>query len=404
MKNKKLFVGVLIITIIIASVGCTRTKNVVLDSEKNTTETSTETPTEPPTETPSVPTLDEQVESIINEMTLHEKVCQMFVVAPEKLMESGTVTYVDDNVRNKLFEYPVAGFIFFAGNLVEIEQTKTMLNLLQNYSLEINGLPFYTCVDEEGGRVARIGNNPNFGVTKIQAMSNIKAANEAYDAGLSIGKYLNDLGFNFNFAPDADVITNPLNSVIGDRSFGSDGDIVSYFAVEYAKGLQSKNVLSTFKHFPGHGATEGDTHEGFAYTSKSLDELMNAELKPFVAAKENGIDAIMVAHISVPTVLGDNTPCTLSKYMITDVLRNQIGFEGLIITDALGMGAIANEYEADEAAVKAILAGNDLLLMPEDFYVAYDGVMSAISNGVITEERLDESLRRIIKSKILLKM
>ena len=379
-------------------------------TETTTTETpTTETPTTeiPTTQAPTTPpdtapTIDEQVEAIINDMTLHEKVCQLFVVAPEKLMNSGTVTVAGAEVKAKLKEYPVAGFIFFASNLVEPEQTKTMLSNLQTYSNEIIGLEFYTCIDEEGGRVARIGNNPAFGVTKINAMSTIKTIDEAYNAGNTIGRYLSNLGFNFDFAPDADVLTNPLNTVINDRSFGNDADIVSDFSVSYAKGLQANNVLSTFKHFPGHGSTEGDTHEGYAYTSKNLEELMAAELKPFKAAAENNVDAIMAAHISVPTVLGDNTPCTLSKYMITDVLRNELGYEGLVITDALGMGAIANEYSSDEAAVKAILAGNDLLLMPEDFYQAYNGVMDAVSEGIISEDRIDESLRRIIKSKILL--
>ncbi len=427
MFRKRLF-SVLIICVMILS-GCSANNTIKSNTEATTEEATTEeatteediteTPsteevtTEVPTEVstqetitqaPAVPTVDEQVEDIISNMTLHEKVCQLFVVTPEKLMNSGTVTSVDSSVKAKLLEYPVAGFIFFAGNLVDREQTTTMLSNLQEYSDDINGLPFYTCVDEEGGRVARIGNNPNFGVAKIGAMSTIVTRDAAYDAGCTIGSYLNELGFNFDFAPDADVLTNPLNTVINDRSFGSDADVVSEFAVAYAQGLQANNVISTFKHFPGHGSTEGDTHEGYAYTTKTYEELLEAELKPFAAAADNKVDAIMVAHISVPAILGDNTPCTLSKYMITDVLRGDLGYQGLVITDALNMGAVTNEYSSDEVAVKAILAGNDLLLMPEDFYLAYEGVMDAISQGVITEDRIDESLRRIIKSKILLNM
>lgn len=372
------------------------------------TEAPTEIPTEPPMELPTEPatmapvTTDMMVENIIDNMTLHEKVCQLFVVAPEKLLGRGTVTSIDEADKDKLEAYPVAGFIFFASNLIDREQTVTMLNTLNEHSIKISGIPFYNCVDEEGGRVARIGRNPAFNVTKIGAMSNIVTREEAYGAGYTIGEYLNALGFNFDFAPDADVITNPLNTVIGDRSFGTDGEIVSEFAVAYAQGLKANNVISTFKHFPGHGSTEGDTHEGYAYTNKTLEELKQAELKPFMAAAKNDVDAVMVAHISVPEILGDNTPCTMSKYMITDVLRGQLGYEGLIITDALGMGAIANQYDSKEAAVKAFVAGNDLLLMPEDFYEAYDGIIEAVETGVITEDRIDESLRRIIKSKILL--
>ena len=166
--------------------------------------------------------------------------------------------------------------------------------------------------------------------------------------------------------------------------------------------MDAHNVLSTFKHFPGHGGTEGDTHEGFAYTSKNLDELMQDELKPFIAAKDNNVDAIMIAHISIPTILGDNTPCSLSRYMITEVLRNQIGYNGLIITDALGMGAITNTYTNKEAAVSAVLAGNDILLKPADFYEAYAGVYEAVESGRITEARINESVLRIIKVKLQL--
>ena len=416
MIKKKIIILLMLLSVLFVSVGCVRERALDIDYiinsvehttevvEESTAEVIIEVQTEPTTENLPELTIDDQVEAIINEMTLHEKVCQLFVVTPESLMNSNTITYIGEEFKNTLKDYPVGGVIFFGGNLVDREQTKNMLNTLQGYASEINGLPIYTCVDEEGGRVARIGNNPNFGVTKIQAMSNVNTLDEAYNAGWVIGNYLNELGFNFDFAPDADVITNPSNMVIGDRSFGTDGEVVSSLAVEYAKGLQDNNVLSTFKHFPGHGATEGDTHEGYSYTSKSLAELMESELKPFIAAKENNVDAIMVAHISVPNIIGDNTPCTMSKYMITDVLRNEIGYEGLIITDALNMGAIVNEYESDEAAVNAVLAGNDLLLMPKDFYLAYNGVINAVSEGIITEERLNESLRRIIKSKILIKI
>lgn len=367
-----------------------------------TTETETKQPT---TEAPTVkpePTFDEQVEAILKSMTLEEKVCQMFIIAPEDLMGGWQIKEAGADMKAKLYKYPVAGFIFFASNLDNPTQTKTMLSNLQSYSENIEGIPFFTCVDEEGGRVARIGNNPNFGVKRILAMNTITTHNAAYEAGYTIGDYLNELGFNFDFAPDADVITNPDNKVIGDRSFGTDADIVSEYAVQYAKGLSKNNVLSTFKHFPGHGGTEGDTHEGFAYTSKTYNELLNDELKPFIAAKNNNVDAIMVAHISVPNILDDNTPCSLSYHMVTECLRNDIGYRGLIVTDSLSMGAITNEYSNEEAAILAVLAGNDIILKPADFYEAYEGVLEAVKSGRISEQRINESVRRIIKVKLQL--
>lgn len=410
--NQKKIIFVVLIILILLPVGITVT---VLSSKKHTnientaimrSESDSESITEPfsaaeePTE--SAPTLDERAEEILNSMTLKEKICQMFIIAPENLMGGWQIQSADADMENKLKEYPVGGFIFFESNLANPNQTKEMLSNLQSYSKELTGLTFFTCIDEEGGRVARIGNNTAFGVKKVLAMNTIKSQNEAYTAGYTIGEYLSELGFNFDFAPDADVLTNSENTVINDRSFGSDADIVSDYAVSYANGLNNNNILSTFKHFPGHGGTEGDTHEGFAYTNKTLDELMEEELKPFIAAKDNNVDAIMVAHVSVPNILKDNTPCSLSKYMITDILRNTIGYKGLIITDALSMSAITNEYTSKEAAVLAVLAGNDILLKPDNFFEAYSGVEEAVKNGRITEERINESVRRIIKVKLQL--
>ena len=387
------------------------TEHVTESPTEETTESATEEPaeeptepiTEPPTEASTETPANLTAEEILAQMTLEEKICQMFIIAPENLMEKWNITTVDSEMINRLNKYPVGGYIFFKANVVNPNQLTTMINNLQNWSKENTNLPFFTAIDEEGGRVLKIGANANFPVTKVGAMSTITTREKAYEAGDIIGKYLKYYGLNFNFAPDADVITNPENQIIGDRSFGSDASVVSEFAVAYSQGLQSNGILSTFKHFPGHGATKGDTHEGFAYTSKTLEELMESELVPFKAAAENGVDAVMVAHISVPTILGDNTPCSLSKYMVTDVLRNELGFEGLIVTDALDMGAITNTYGDGEAAVMAVLAGNDILLKPNNFFASYEGVLNAVRNGVISEERIDESVKRIISVKLSLK-
>ena len=382
------------------------------ETENNTEPTAeTETESEPETESlteaetentdiPDENTGNGMVESILKNMTLEEKVCQMFVITPEDFNNQKKVISVNGNIKENLAKYPVGGMVFFASNLVEPVQTKNMLAQLQAESKANSGLALFTCIDEEGGRVARIGNNKAFNVEQIGAMANVKSEMEAFHAGDVIGEYLSYLGFNFDFAPDADVITNSENKVIGDRSFGTDAEIVSEYALAYAKGLGEHDVLATFKHFPGHGGTVGDTHEGYAFTDKNLDELMKNELVPFISAADNGVDAIMVAHISVPNILGDNTPCSLSHYMVTDVLRKKLGYNGLICTDALAMKAVANEYSSGEAAVAAILAGNDIILMPENFYEAYEGVLDALEKGVITEERINESIRRIIDAKL----
>lgn len=346
--------------------------------------------------------LQQKINEKISSMTLEEKVYQMFIITPEALTGYDTVTAAGATSRNKLEEYPVGGVIYFSNNLINAEQTTTMLNNMMTYSYEIQGLPLFTCIDEEGGRVTRIGNNPAYAAEAVRCMREIEDSKAAFQAGETIGSYLSDLGFNFDFAPDADVLTNSKNNVIGDRSFGDDPERVTDLAVAVSDGLHSQNVMSTFKHFPGHGATEGDTHEGFAYTDRTYEELLSSEFKPFLAAADNEVDAIMVAHISVPNVVGDNTPCTLSSKMITEILRNDIGYNGLVITDALNMGAISQNYSSEEASIMAVNAGVDLILMPKNFNQAADGILKAIDEGRISEERIDESVKRIISAKLLL--
>ena len=369
---------------------------------KITVDNTTEDTTEDTTTSVTNLTIDEQVEMLLQSMTLEEKVYQMIIVAPEQLTGYASVTAAGETTRQCLVKYPVGGLIYFANNIVTPNQTQTMISNTQKYAMEIENIPLFICVDEEGGRVARIGNNSAFNVESFNSMSTIADEIQAYHVGDTIGRYLNQYGFNFDFAPDADVITNPDNTVIGDRSFGTDADKVTKLAIAVSNGLRANNVLSTFKHFPGHGATEGDTHEGFAYTNKTYEELLKSELKPFMAAGTKDVDAVMVAHISVPNIVGDNTPCTLSEKMITDILRGDLNYQGLIVTDALNMKAITNLYTSSEAAVLAVKAGNDILLMPDNFKEAAAGVINAVARGEISEERINESVRRIINKKITL--
>jgi len=343
--------------------------------------------------------VESQAEEILSSMSLEEKIYQMFIVAPEQLTGANPVTAAGEVTKHKLMEYPVGGLIYFEANIVSPEQIKEMLDSTQSYAYEIEGLPLFLCVDEEGGRVAKIGNNTAFSVRRVPAMQEITGERDAYEAGAAIGGYLSQFGFNVDFAPVADVLTNSGNTVIGDRSFGNDPDAVTRLAASFSAGLHSENILSAFKHFPGHGATEADTHEGFAYTDKTYEELLEAELKPFAAAEENNVDFVMAAHISVPEVTGDNTPCSLSHKMITEILRDELGYQGLVITDALQMGAITQSYTPQEAAVLSIQAGVDLLLMPQELPAAFQGVLEAVEAGEITEERIDESVRRIIRTK-----
>ena len=340
------------------------------------------------------------VEALLSEMTLEEKVYQMFIVTPEQLTGASKVTAAGNLTKQKLQQYPVGGLVYFSANLVSRNQTKTMLTKVQKYANEIEGVDLFLCVDEEGGRVARVANNKAFRVKAVGPMAKVSSEEEAYNCGETIGAYLSELGFNVDFAPDADVLTKSGSVVIGDRSFGSDAGLVTKYAVAYSNGLHTHGIMSTFKHFPGHGATEADTHEGYAYTNATYEELMATELQPFSAAQMCGVDLVMVAHISAPNVVGDDTPCSLSEKMITGILRTNLGYDGLVITDAMNMGAIAKNYDSGIAAKMAVKAGVDMVLMPSDFQAAYSGLYTAVRSGEISEERIDESVRRILTAKV----
>ena len=210
---------------------------------------------------------------------------------------------------------------------------------------------------------------------------------------------MEELNFNVDFAPVADIFSNPENTVIGDRAFGSDAELVAEMVPMAVKGLQSEGVLATLKHFPGHGDTAEDSHSGYARSYKSLDELENCEFLPFRTGIEANTSFVMMGHISLPNVLDDQTPVSLSHEIVTDILRKKLQFSGIIITDALNMGAIAQNYSSGEAAVMAVEAGVDMLLMPADFQTAYEGLINAVYEGRVSEERIDESVLRILQVK-----
>lgn len=347
--------------------------------------------------------LEERVEEALAGLTLEEKVLQLFMITPEALTGYETVTAAGDSTREAILQYPAGGIIYFARNLKEPEQVRAMLENTRRYYEEAGYPAPFLGVDEEGGQVARIGSQPAFGVERIEDMRSVGDSGDIQEAGRVgsvIGSYLSELGFTLDFAPEADVLTNPENQVIGRRSFGSDPEIVADFAMAAADGLEDSGVWAVLKHYPGHGATLGDSHQGYAYTDRTLEELEEAELIPFQRGIQEGIHFIMAAHISVPSITGDDVPCTLSPFMISEVLRGKMGYEGIVVTDAMNMGAISRQYDSAEAAVLALQAGVDLILMPSDFHSAYEGVLEAVETGALTEERIEESVRRILRLKL----
>lgn len=358
---------------------------------------------QPQTEVQTDP-VEEQAAQLVSQMTLEDKIAQMFVITPNALTGYASgVTAAGDTTKEAYQSRPVGGIVYMADNLTDPEQTTTMLSNMQEIARERTGLPVFLCVDEEGGSVARIAGNDAFGVTNVGNMSDIGASGDvqnAYNAGSTIGSYLAALGFNVDFAPVADVLTNPDNQVIGQRSFGSDAQKVAGMVTSELQGLSAAGVYGTVKHFPGHGGTSGDSHDGAVSTDKTLEELMAEELVPFQSAIDGGVNFVMVGHISAPNVTGDNAPATLSKVLITDVLRGQMGYNGIVITDAMNMEAITGFYNSDKAAVLAVTAGADMILMPADYNTAYTGILNAVNDGTITEERINESVTRIVKAKL----
>lgn len=341
--------------------------------------------------------LDQKVEDKLSQMTLRDRVCQMFVVTPESLTGYSLCTTAGETTNECLQNYPVAGLIYFADNLEDRTQTEEMIGNTQQYAEEINGIPLFIAVDEEGGMVARCADK--LGTTSLGNMYDYReeGSDKAYSNAYTIATDIRELGFNLDFAPVADTWSNSANTVIGKRAYSDDFEETAELVAAAVKGFNDGGVMCTLKHFPGHGDTSEDSHSGSAYATKSLAELAKEEFLAFKSGIDAGADMVMVGHITMTGV--DGLPAVFSHTMVTEQLRETLGFEGVIVTDALNMGAISNIYSSDEAAVRCIEAGIDLLLMPNDLETAVSGVVSAVENGTISEERINESVRRILKLK-----
>lgn len=344
--------------------------------------------------------------SYLDNMTLEEKIGQMFIVCPEALNVSQNaetaqaVDTVTEVMRENLEKFPVGGIAVFGKNITGAEQLPRFISDLQSNSK----YPLFVAVDEEGGNVARVANSGFFNVASYKSMAEVgKTDNpaKAEEVGRKIGFYLKKIGFNYDFAPVADVNTNPDNIVIGDRSYGNNPVTVGKMVSAQLDGLHKSGIIGTLKHFPGHGDTKDDTHSGYVSVNKSWDELKACELVPFISALDKA-DTIMVSHITVTSI--DKLPSSLSYEIITRKLRNELGYNGVIITDSMAMGAVADNYTSAEAAVTAVKAGVDIVLMPQNLDEAFNGVMNAVTDGEISMERLDESVLRILKMKAKYKL
>ncbi|MBR3631419.1 MAG: hypothetical protein IKN55_13240 [Oscillospiraceae bacterium] len=334
-------------------------------------------------------------------MTLQEKVYQLFIVTPESLTgASSAVTATDAAAQTALQERPVGGIVYFAQNLKSGDQTKSMIANAQTYAKDAHGTGLFIAVDEEGGRVARVAKT--LGTTAYDPMSVYGAKGDAGAVeaiGEDIAADISQFGFNVDFAPVADVNINP-NNELGDRIFSSDPAVVADMSAAMVRGLQkSGKVSATLKHFPGLGAEDGNTHnDEVCLITRSLDELRSDEFRAFKGGIDAGSDFVMVGHQTMECI-GDNLPADLSYTVMTKWLRNELGYNGIIVTDSHTMATITKKYTPGEAAKASFAAGADMILMPADVDAAFMEIYKAVRSGEIPESRLNESVRRILRVK-----
>lgn len=340
---------------------------------------------------------EEEKPSLVDEtlagMTLHEKVCQMMFVTTEELTGEDGVTVAGDATRQALENYPVGGIVYFAKNLESQDQVKEMIDNSQKYS----SIGLFVATDEEGGVVNRLMDT--VGTTYIGSMYYYKDDGDemAYENAYTIANDMSALGFNLDFAPVADVWSNPDNTVIGERAYSDDYAQAAELVGNAVKGFNDGGVMCTLKHFPGHGDTAEDSHYSSAYVHRTKEEIMADEMQPFRSGIEAGAEFVMVGHLIVPDI--DEVPATLSYKIATGILRDELKFEGVAITDSFEMESIADNYSVDDAVVMSVKAGMDMILQPKDMASAVNSIEQAVADGELSEDRIDESVRRILTLK-----
>ncbi|WP_410771956.1 beta-N-acetylhexosaminidase [Fontibacillus sp. BL9] len=341
----------------------------------------------PPQEEATDPVVDQ-----LDQLTTAEKIGQLVLV--------GMVgTEADEHTKDLIETYHVGGFIFYKDNIKNSKQALKLFNQLKKDN-KANPVPLFLSVDEEGGRVSRMPGE----FTKMPTAANIgktgnpEAAEEAYGI---IGEELAGFGLNLDFAPVLDVNSNPDNPVIGDRAFGNTPEVVSKMGLAAMEGLSDKGVIPVVKHFPGHGDTSVDSHLGLPVVEHDLKRLKELELVPFKAAIEDGVDVVMIAHLLMPKLDPDH-PASFSKAVIHDLLREDLGYEGVVISDDMTMGAITENYKIEDAAVDFIVAGGNIVLVGHDYekeQAVIQAITEAVEQGKISEEMLDERIYAILKLK-----
>ena len=331
-------------------------------------------------------TLEEKIDKLMNNMSIEQKIAQMLIIYY-------TNDYLSEDLKMTLKETPPAGFIINQSNITTYYNTKKLITDMQTNS----SIPLIISMDQEGGKVQRLQKLTDIKPLYIPSMYDLGKTNDynlAYNVGKIMAEQLRTIGVNVVYAPVLDVVSNPNNRVIGTRSFGSDPYKVATMAVNLAKGLEENGIIATYKHFPGHGDTTTDSHLSLPKIDKSYEELTKEELIPFKKAIENGAKIIMIGHLNLNKITNNDIPSSLSKEIVTNLLKNDLNYQGLVITDALNMKALTNNYSYEEIYTMAINAGVDLLLMPDNQELAIKYIKDNIS-----ENRIDESVKKILLFK-----
>jgi len=339
--------------------------------------------------------IDKNPEDIItktlNKMTLDEKIGQMMIIYYRE-------PKMDDTLQNMLKTIKPGGFIFFKENLKVYEDSLKLITDIKSTAK----IPMFISVDQEGGSVDRLKTIRGIKFNKMPSMAEVGVTNDesiAYGTGAEIAHNLKMLGFNMNFAPVLDIFSNPNNTVIGSRSFGNNAELVTKMGLALAKGLKENNIIPVYKHFPGHGNTETDSHVDLPIITKTKDELLKEEIIPFKKAIENNAEVIMIGHLAVPSITKSYIPASISRKVITSFLKEELNYQNIVITDALNMKALTNNYSESEIIEKALNAGVDILLMPENPLNALNIIKDSLKKGTITEEQINTSVKKILNLK-----
>ena len=333
-----------------------------------------------------------RVEELVGAMSLQEKICQLFFIAPEQLSKESPVYTANESFLSALGRFPVGGIILFTRNIRKKEIASFNAGM-QHFASESGGIGLFIGTDEEGGRVSRLANRLKLKERQPNPEKTGTPEN-AFASGQIIGGYLSEYGFNLDFAPVADVRSDVKGAEITVRSYGKIPEEVGSMVSRFTEGLHSRHIIPVLKHFPGHGAVSGNTHQGAGVSQRTLEELRHTDFIPFEAGIAAGADMVMISHQTAENI-DPERPASLSPEVVR-ILREDLGFTGVIITDALRMGAVNSRYRSGEACVMALEAGVDMLLLPSDFSDAREAVEKAVRDGRISEKGIDESLRRIL--------